>query len=73
MIDHPSTEHEVRSRDLKPSPESLTGLLLASLAGQVETACRFAGRACVALRHSDPNGEHGFNALLHRLTPRLPW
>lgn len=78
MIDDTSMEGEARGHTLKPSPESLTGILLASLealavAGQVEAACRLAGRACVALRHSDPKGEHRFNALLHRLAPRVPW
>lgn len=78
MIDDTSTEGEMRSHAAKPSPESLTGILLASLealavAGQVEAACRLAGRACVALRHSDPKGEHRFNALLHRLASRVPW
>ncbi|MHB1274026.1 MAG: hypothetical protein ACYCZD_14920 [Rhodanobacter sp.] len=78
MINNPSTEGEARGHALKPSPEGLTGILLASLealavAGQVEAACRLAGRACVALRHSDPPSEHRFNALLHRLAPRVPW
>ncbi|TAM57330.1 MAG: hypothetical protein EPN49_15325 [Rhodanobacter sp.] len=78
MIDQTSTERGMPSHTLKPSPESLTGILLASLealavAGQVEAACRLAGRACVALRHADPQGEHRFNALLHRLASRVPW
>jgi hypothetical protein len=56
----------------------LAGILLTSLealaaAGHVETACRLAGRACVAVRHSDPTAEHSFNALLHRLSRRLDW
>ena len=78
MIDDTSTEGEMRSHASKPSPESLTGILLASLealavAGQVEATCRLAGRACVALRNGDPKGEHRFNALLHRLASRVPW
>ena len=78
MIDHTSTESDVRSHVSKPSPESLAGILLASLealavAGQVEMACRLAGRACVVMRPTDPQGEHRFNALLHRLAPRVPW
>lgn len=56
----------------------LSELLLRSLeelatAGKVETACRLAGRACALLREDDPRAEHRFNALLHRLTPRLDW
>jgi hypothetical protein len=78
VIDRTSTEGEVRSHAAKPSPESLACILLASLealavAGQVEMACRLAGRACVALRHSDRKGEHLFNALLHRIASRVPW
>jgi hypothetical protein len=57
---------------------TLNDLLLRSLeelaaAGNVEGACRLAGHACVALRHSDPHGERRFNALLHRLTKHLSW
>ena len=56
----------------------LSTLLLQSLeelaaAGNVETACRIAGQACMALHRSDPGGEHRFNALLHRLSRRLSW
>ena len=40
-------------------------------AGEVDAACRVAGRACVVLRRSDPKSERRFNALLHRLTRRL--
>lgn len=42
-------------------------------AGEVETACRLAGKACILLRSSDPRGARRFNALLHRLTPKLTW
>jgi hypothetical protein len=41
--------------------------------GQVEAACRLAGRACVALRASNPTAARRFDALLHRLTPKLTW
>jgi hypothetical protein len=59
-------------------PEALARILLTSLeelaaVGNVEMACRLAGRACVALRESDPAAERRFNALLHRLTRRLEW
>jgi hypothetical protein len=40
-------------------------------AGEVDAACRIAGNACVILRHTAPRDERRFNALLHRLTPRL--
>lgn len=57
----------------KQTRSHLDEILLASLqelaaAGRVETACRLAGRACAALRQSDPAAWRGFNALLHRLT-----
>ena len=42
-------------------------------AGEVEAACRFAGQACVAMRHADPTTARRFDALLHRLTPKLKW
>lgn len=42
-------------------------------AGEVEAACRFAGQACVVMRHADPATARRFDALLHRLTPRLKW
>ncbi len=58
--------------------DSLSGILLASLyalaeTGEIETACRFAGRACAILRRSSPIAGRRFNVLLHRLTPRLTW
>ncbi len=58
--------------------EDLSRILMACLetlvaAGEVDAACRFAGRACVTLRHDDPQAEQRFNVLLHRLTPRLSW
>lgn len=62
------------------TPDGTTGLvdlLLAALqalaaAGQTETACRLAGRACAALRRRDPAQWRRFNALLHRLTRSSP-
>jgi hypothetical protein len=59
-------------------PDALAGILLTCLedlaaTGNVEVACRLAGRACVALRESDPAAERRFNGLLHRLTRRLEW
>ncbi len=58
--------------------DSLSGVLLASLyalaeVGETEAACRFAGRACAILRRSSPTSARRFNALLHRLAPRLTW
>lgn len=39
-------------------------------AGEVDAACRIAGKACVLLRRGAPQAERRFNALLHRLTGR---
>jgi hypothetical protein len=60
------------------STNRLSEILLASItalagAGEVEEACRLAGQACVALRGTDPMTSRRFDALLHRLTPRLEW
>lgn len=62
----------------KHTVDDLSGILMDCLealvaADKIEAACRFAGRACVALRHDNPEVEQRFNALLHRLTPRLSW
>ena len=38
--------------------------------GEVDAACRVAGKACVLLRQTSPRAEQRFNALLHRLTGR---
>lgn len=56
--------------------EQVIVLLLEALqrladAGEVDTACRIAGRACAVLRRSDAKGERRFNALLHRLARKL--
>lgn len=40
-------------------------------AGEVDAACRVAGKACVVLRRSDAKSERRFNALLHRLAREL--
>lgn len=53
-------------------PESLDDILLASLAalaaaGEVEEACRLAGRACALYRNRDVPAWNRFNGLLHRL------
>jgi hypothetical protein len=39
--------------------------------GEVDPACRVAGKACVLLRQTSPGAEQRFNALLHRLARRL--
>lgn len=60
----------------KSGGESLDGrlaeILLESTAalaacGHVEQACRFAGRAYVALRRTDPSMACRFDVLLHRI------
>lgn len=42
-------------------------------AGEVETACRLAGQACVALRQADLKAARQFDVMLHRMTPMLRW
>jgi hypothetical protein len=56
----------------------LAEILLESLAalvdaGEIERACRLAGRACCALRSCDPGAARRFHVFLHRTTPRLAW
>ena len=56
--------------------EGIIVLLLDALqkladAGEVDAACRIAGKACVLLRQTSPGTEQRFNALLHRLARRL--
>ncbi|MCC6869556.1 MAG: hypothetical protein IT522_12120 [Burkholderiales bacterium] len=55
-----------------PSIAPLDEILLASLAalaaaGEVEEACRLAGRACAVHRTTDPAAWNRYNVLLHRL------
>lgn len=56
--------------------EQVIALLLDALqrladAGEVDAACRIAGKACVTLRRANPKAERRFNTLLHRLAHRL--
>jgi hypothetical protein len=51
----------------------LAGLTALADAGDVESACRLAGKACQALRASDPAAARRFDVLLHRLAPKLTW
>jgi len=65
-----------RLATLTTADEQIIVLLLDALqkladVGEVDAACRIAGKACVALRRSDTKSERRFNALLHRLVPRL--
>ncbi len=58
------------------SPHEQILLLLDALqkladAGEVDAACRIAGKACVILRRTAPREERRFNALLHRLVRKL--
>lgn len=59
------------------SPQEQINLLLLDAlqkvadAGEVDAACRIAGRACVILRRTAPKDERRFNALLHRLVRKL--
>ncbi len=61
------------SASLSRGAPGVVDVLVASLralaaAGRTDEACRLAGRACAAVRGSDPTAWRQFNALLHRLT-----
>lgn len=61
---------------LIPPHEQINLLLLDALqkladTGEVDAACRIAGKACVILRRTAPKDERRFNALLHRLVRKL--
>lgn len=61
-----------------PAAERLSDILLRSLKllaehGEIEQACRLTGEACVALRNVDHRSAQRFDALLHRLSPKVPW
>ncbi len=58
-----------------PAGASLDDILLASLtalaaAGEVEEACRLAGRACAVHRGKDIPAWKRYNGLLHRLASK---
>ncbi len=64
--------------DASVQTKRLSEILLASVtalagAGDVDAACRLAGQACVTLRRTDPALARRFNALLHRLSPKVNW
>ena len=57
---------------------ALAPLLLEALdaladAGEVDHACRIAGRACMMLRESDPATARRLDVWLHRMIKRLDW
>lgn len=63
---------------VSPAQSMVPEILLESLvalveAGEIERACRLAGRACSALRKADPGAARRFDVFLHRTTPRLAW
>ena len=69
---------EPNAADGSAAAERLSEILLESVAalaeaGELETACRLAGQACVALRITNPAAARRFDVLLHRLTPKLTW
>lgn len=71
----PGLDYSALARLTTPQ-EQVTLLLLDALqkladAGEVDAACRIAGKACVLLRRSDAKSERRFNALLHRLARKL--
>ncbi|GAA4135444.1 hypothetical protein GCM10023067_59030 [Aminobacter aganoensis] len=56
----------------------LAAILLDSLGelaktGNVESACRLAGRACARLRNAEPQMARRFDVFLHRQTRHLEW
>lgn len=56
----------------------LAAILLDSLGamvglGDVEGACRLAGRACARLRHTEPQLARRFDVFLHRQAKHLEW
>lgn len=58
--------------------DALVDVLLASLAtlaaaGEVDAACRLAGKAYAASRRIDPTAARRFDVLLHRLSTKLAW
>ena len=64
------------SEELQKNPAA--DILLESIAalaacGNVDQACRLAGRAYAALRRSDPWTARRFDVLLHRLTRLTDW
>jgi hypothetical protein len=70
-----ATEAGTAKYSLADGTDGLADVLIAGLealadAGQVDAACRLAGRACALLRGADPKQWQKFNALLHRLTRR---
>jgi hypothetical protein len=78
MVTDISSPGRIRGQSAGRSLSRVPEILLASVtalaaAGEIETACRLAGQACVALRGVDPAAARRFDALLHRLTPKLPW
>lgn len=78
MSDEIDVGHSSRPVDVRVESRDLNAILLQSLnelaaAGRIESACRLAGQACVALRRADPTAARRFDVLLHRLTPKLTW
>ncbi len=55
------------------APLVLESLVALAEAGEVDRACRLAGRACVLLRDDDPQAARRFDVFLHRMTRRLAW
>lgn len=75
MLTELGSDHPAQQPVISPQDQIVLLLLdaLQKLAdtGEVDAACRIAGKACVILRSAAPRDERRFNALLHRLTPRL--
>lgn len=70
----PAQQHEPAHRAIA---RPLNDILIESLsalaaAGDPETACRLAGRACAVYRHRDIPAWNRFNGLLHQLARKAP-
>ena len=78
MTAHGTVQAAGAAADRNAQSESVVDILVASLnalaaAGEVEAACRLAGRAYVVSRCTDKAAARRFDVLLHRLTPKLTW
>ena len=78
MVSVPAASGSGGAPGAPTGPAGLPEILLASItalatAGEVENACRLAGRAYMALRRDDPAWARRFDVLLHRLTRKLTW
>ena len=77
MVTEGAASPDLPAAEEAPALE-LAAILLDSLGelakrGDVEGACRLAGRACAKLRHKEPQIARRFDVFLHRQTKHLQW